>query len=49
VGTKVRHPQFGPGVILALEGGGQARARVSFRDAGVKTLVLEFARLEKVG
>ena len=47
-GTKVRHPQFGPGVIKSLTPGAQARAVVDFRDVGTKTLVLEYARLTPV-
>ena len=45
VGSRVQHPRFGIGTIEALEGGASVRARVRFRDAGVKTLVLEYARL----
>jgi DNA helicase-2/ATP-dependent DNA helicase PcrA len=45
-GTRVRHPQFGPGLILEISGGSYARARVRFDDLGAKTLVLEYARLE---
>ena len=45
----VRHSQFGRGTILAIHGAGSnARARVRFQRVGVKTLVLEFARLEIV-
>ncbi|TVQ64321.1 MAG: hypothetical protein EA379_01975 [Phycisphaerales bacterium] len=49
VGTVVRHPQFGTGTIVALSGpNADARARIAFRDAGVKTLVLRYARLERL-
>jgi DNA helicase-2/ATP-dependent DNA helicase PcrA len=47
VGDVVRHPKFGQGVILACEGGPDARVQVNFRDVGVKWLALEYARLEK--
>lgn len=48
-GTLVRHPQFGLGrVINVSASGAQARARVEFNTAGVKTLVLQYARLERV-
>lgn len=48
-GASVRHPQFGPGVILEVNGlGRNRRAKVRFRDAGTKTLVLEHARLTVV-
>jgi DNA helicase II / ATP-dependent DNA helicase PcrA len=42
-GSRVRHPQFGVGEVLSVEGG--MRAKIRFRDVGVKTLVLEYARL----
>lgn len=48
VGCTVRHPQFGLGEVLSVQGGANARAQVRFRQAGVKTLVLEFARLQRV-
>jgi DNA helicase-2/ATP-dependent DNA helicase PcrA len=48
-GTRVNHPQFGPGSVLAVTGrGGNARAKVQFDRAGVKTLILEYARLEVI-
>lgn len=47
-GTRVRHPQFGLGEVIAVTGGINAKAQVRFRDVGVKTLVLEYARLKKV-
>ncbi len=48
VGSKVRHPQFGPGVVEAVTGGGDARVRVRFNGVGTKTLVLAYARLESM-
>ncbi|MFO0857910.1 MAG: UvrD-helicase domain-containing protein [Phycisphaerales bacterium] len=47
-GAKVRHPQFGFGVIRSVTTGSQPRAIIEFRDVGTKTLVLEYARLTKV-
>jgi DNA helicase-2/ATP-dependent DNA helicase PcrA len=48
-GTVVRHPQFGLGTVLGVAGrGSSARAKIRFNEAGVKTLVLEYARIEKV-
>jgi DNA helicase-2/ATP-dependent DNA helicase PcrA len=47
-GMKVRHPQFGMGVIRTVTSGSQPRAIIEFKDAGTKTLVLEYARLTKV-
>jgi DNA helicase-2/ATP-dependent DNA helicase PcrA len=49
VGCMVRHPQFGMGKVLSVTGGANARAQIQFRDVGTKTLVLEYARLERVG
>jgi DNA helicase-2/ATP-dependent DNA helicase PcrA len=47
VGQSVRHSKFGVGVIIDAEGrGDDARVQVNFRDAGVKWLALEYAKLE---
>ncbi|MBK5939158.1 DNA helicase II [Halochromatium roseum] len=47
LGQRVRHPKFGPGVVLNAEGHGSgARIQVNFESAGAKWLVLEYARLE---
>ncbi len=47
IGQNVRHAKFGTGVIVGAEGrGSDARVQVNFRDAGVKWLALEYARLE---
>ncbi len=45
---RVRHPQFGDGVVLEVEGAGyHARARVDFpKSGGSKWLVLAYAKLE---
>ncbi|MFM9994850.1 MAG: ATP-dependent helicase [Phycisphaerales bacterium] len=48
VGTRVRHPQFGLGEVLSMQGGLNAKVQVRFREVGVKTLVLEYARLKRV-
>jgi len=46
VGQNVVHPKFGAGVIVNAEGrGADARVQVNFRDAGVKWLMLEYAKL----
>lgn len=48
-GTMVRHPQFGFGkVIQVRSSGAHTRATVGFERAGVKTLILQYARLEIV-
>ncbi len=47
-GTTVRHPLFGVGVVQAvMMAGSVTRARVAFRTVGVKTLVLEYAKLQR--
>ncbi len=48
VGSRVRHPQFGVGKVLSCGTGPGARARVEFTGIGVKTLILEYARLTRV-
>lgn len=47
-GVMVRHPRFGVGKVVSVSGGANARARIDFRTVGVKTLVLEYARLEPI-
>ncbi len=47
IGSTVRHPSFGEGVILGVEGAGDAiRVSVQFRHAGIKRLMLKYASLE---
>ncbi len=49
VGASVRHPSFGEGVVLDVEGSGDAtRVTVQFRRAGAKRLMLKYAALECV-
>jgi DNA helicase-2/ATP-dependent DNA helicase PcrA len=49
IGQSVTHPKFGAGVIVRFEGrGSDARVQVNFRDAGLKLLALEYARLSPV-
>ena len=46
VGQSVVHPKFGAGVIVSAEGrGAEARVQVNFREAGLKWLMLEYAKL----
>ena len=49
VGSSVRHPQFGVGVVRSVTPGVGARVEVEFKGVGRKTLVLEYARLTKIG
>ncbi len=49
IGANVMHPSFGEGVVLALEGAGDAaRITVQFRRAGTKRLMLKYAALQLV-
>lgn len=48
VGAVVRHPQFGVGKVMTVTRGADARAQIAFRDVGIKTLVLRYARLERM-
>ncbi len=46
VGANVRHPTFGEGVVIDIEGTGDAtRVSVQFRHAGTKRLMLKYAAL----
>ncbi|HVS72170.1 MAG TPA: UvrD-helicase domain-containing protein [Phycisphaerae bacterium] len=48
-GVLVRHPQFGLGRIESIEpSGATTKAVVHFQGSGKKTLILQYARLEKV-
>ncbi len=48
-GDTVTHRSFGFGVVTGVLGeGGKSRITVEFQDAGMKTLVQEYARLQKV-
>ncbi len=49
VGCTVRHPLFGIGrVEQVVDRGASSSARVAFRTVGIKTLVLAYAKLERV-
>jgi len=46
IGSSVSHPSFGEGVVLALEGSGDAtRISVEFERVGLKRLMLKYAAL----
>ena len=46
-GAAVKHPKFGEGVVLAMEGDGDnTRLQVRFRRVGTKWLVLGYANLQ---
>ena len=49
LGTNVRHPTFGTGVVTDAEGSGaHARVQVNFDEAGSKWLVLAYANLQPI-
>ena len=49
MGQSVRHEKFGEGVVLQTEGDGeQERVQINFRNAGIKWLMLAYAKLDKV-
>ena len=50
VGAIVQHERFGIGEVLTTEGVGEnAKATIKFQNAGVKTLLLKFAKLKIIG
>jgi len=49
VGCRVEHPQFGEGTVESITRTGRhTRIRVRFRHVGTKTIIAEFARLERI-
>ncbi|GKX57270.1 DNA helicase [Leminorella grimontii] len=47
LGQRVRHPKFGEGTVINLEGSGEhARLQIAFQGEGIKWLVASYARLE---
>ncbi len=49
IGSMVRHPIFGVGKVEFLARGfGGTRARIAFRSVGLKTLIVEHAKLSRV-
>lgn len=48
-GDRVRHDRFGAGSVVAVSGSGQeTKAVVRFDAGGEKTLLLKYARLQKI-
>lgn len=49
LGQRVRHPKFGEGTIINLEGQDEhVRIQIAFQGEGIKWLVASYARLEKL-
>jgi DNA helicase-2/ATP-dependent DNA helicase PcrA len=49
LGASVRHPTFGTGTVIDVEGSGaHARVQVNFDDVGAKWLVAAFANLQRI-
>ena len=49
LGQAVRHEKFGDGVVLQTEGDGeQERVQINFRNAGIKWLMLAYAKLDLI-
>ncbi|MDX8387261.1 MAG: UvrD-helicase domain-containing protein [Ghiorsea sp.] len=49
VGCSVKHPSFGEGIIVELEGSGDAvRVSIEFESSGIKRLMLKYAALQVV-
>lgn len=49
LGQAVRHEKFGEGVVLQSEGDGdQEKVQINFRNAGIKWLMLAYAKLESI-
>ncbi|RLA23865.1 MAG: DNA helicase II, partial [Gammaproteobacteria bacterium] len=47
LGQRVRHEKFGEGVVLQVDGdGAQERVQINFATAGMKWLMLSYAKLE---
>lgn len=47
-GDKVLHPTFGQGIIIEVKGESHPEVVVAFHQAGLKKLLLEYAKLEKL-
>lgn len=46
----IEHERFGIGTVIRLEGVGEnTKATVQFKNAGVKQLLLKFARFKVIG
>lgn len=49
-GDTVLHPRWGPGTVVAARGQGpDAEVTIAFPDAGTRTVILRYARLQRLG
>jgi len=49
IGSSVRHAKFGDGVVVTYEGNGSNLViKINFGNNGLKTLAMEYAKLEKI-
>jgi DNA helicase-2/ATP-dependent DNA helicase PcrA len=49
IGSSVRHAKFGEGVVVTYEGNGENLViKINFGNQGLKTLAMEYAKLEKI-
>ncbi|GEA52921.1 DNA helicase [Vibrio inusitatus NBRC 102082] len=49
LGQRVSHPKFGEGTIINFEGSGaQSRVQVAFNGEGIKWLITQYAKLERL-
>jgi DNA helicase-2/ATP-dependent DNA helicase PcrA len=49
IGASVRHAKFGEGVVVTYEGNGDNLViKINFGNQGLKTLAMEYAKLEKI-
>jgi DNA helicase II / ATP-dependent DNA helicase PcrA len=49
IGSSVRHAKFGEGVVVTYEGSGANLViKINFGNQGLKTLAMEYAKLEKI-
>ncbi len=49
IGSSVRHTKFGEGVVVTYEGSGENLViKINFGNNGLKTLAMEYAKLEKI-
>lgn len=48
IGQKVVHPRWGIGIILSIRGKKKTELKISFQEGKTRTLLAEFAPIQKV-